>query len=90
MKSSEQGERFQTLRKKYLVEGDLNYLLHVFGHTLAEREGYMNADGVEAIRIYLINKHHWLPRDVRSMSHEDLQIALHVEMQGWTAPPEAR
>lgn len=83
-------ERFQTLKRLHETQGNLAYLLDVFGHTLAEREGYKDIDGMEAIYLYLIHKHHWLPRDVRSMSQEDLQLALHVELQGWTAPPAAR
>lgn len=82
--------RFDNLKRLHEHRGNLAYLLEVFGHTLAQREGYKNIDGMEAIYLYLIHKHHWLPRDVRTMSQEDLQLALHQEMQGWTAPPAAR
>ncbi|MDF3822362.1 hypothetical protein P3G55_20845 [Leptospira sp. 96542] len=83
-------DRFSNLKKVHATRGNLDYLLEVFGHTLADREGYTDVDGMEAIYLYLINKHHWLPRDVRSMSTDDLRLALHVEMTGWTAPPAAR
>ncbi len=83
-------ERFANLRRLHKANGDLNYLLEVFGFTLAEQQGYKDIDGMEAIYLYLVNKHHWLPRDVRSMTQEDLRLALHQEMQGWTVPAAAR
>lgn len=87
---STQKARFDNLKHLHEANGNLAYLLEVFGFTLAEREGYKDIDGMEAIHLYLIRKHHWLPRDVRAMSQADLALALHVEMQGWTAPPAAR
>lgn len=83
-------ERFEVLKRLHEANGNLNYALDVFGHELAKREGYREIDGMEAVYLYLINKHHWLPRDVRTMSPDDLRLALHQEMQGWTLPPEAR
>ena len=65
-------------------------MLDVFGDTLAEREGWRDIDGIEAVHLYLIRKYGWLPRDVRAMPGAELRLALHVEMQGWTAPPDAR
>ena len=64
------------------------FLITCFGDHVAQQEGYKSTEGLEAIYIYLIRKHHWLPRDVRAMSLEDLELALHVELQDWT-PPEA-
>ena len=81
-------ERAETRKRLHDVLGDMAYHLEVFGDTLAEREGYKDIDGMEAIYLYLIRTHHWLPRDVRSMSADDLQLALHVERQGWTVPKE--
>jgi hypothetical protein len=90
MNENFEAERFKTLRRLHDANGGLNYHLHVFGITLAKQQGYGDIDGMEAIYLYLINKHHWLPRDVRSMSQEDMRLALHQEMQGWTAPSAAR
>lgn len=90
MKDDLKAARLDNLKRLHQANGGLNYLLDVFGTTLAEREGFHDIDGMEAIWLYLINKHHWLPRDVRSMTQDDLRLALHQEMQGWTAPPEAR
>jgi len=68
----------------------MNYYLEVFGDEIARREGYKEARGMDAVHFYLIQKHHWLPRDVRSMSATDLQFLLLEELSGWTAPAEAR
>lgn len=83
-------EQFATLGRLHDAAGKLNYMLEVFGYTLAEQQGYKDIDGMDAIHLYLVNKHHWLPRDVRSMTPDDLRLALHQEMQGWTAPAIAR
>lgn len=90
MKDDLKAQRFANLKAAHATRGNMNYLLEVFGHELATRQSYTDIDGMEAIWLYLINKHHWLPRDVRSMTPDDLMLALHEEMQGWTAPPAAR
>lgn len=77
-------------KRLHSTQGDLAYLLEVFGDTLAQREGYQDINGMEAIYLYLIRTHHWLPRDVRAMNQDDLRLALHQELQGWTLPPAAR
>lgn len=87
---SEEKERFTVLKRLHEANGNLAYSLTVFGFELAKRHGYKNIDGMDAIYLYLINKHHWLPRDVRAMSQQDLELALHEEMQDWTLPPAAR
>lgn len=83
-------EKYQCLAGTCATGGQLNYHLAVFGDHLAKREGYKEKDGMEAVYFYLMNKHHWLPRDVRSMSQEDLTFALCEELAGWTLPPDAR
>ena len=70
-------------------EGHLNYFLDVFGDHIAQREGYRHLSGMEAIHFYLVHKFGWLPRDVKSMSLEDVRFVLSQEMDGWTAPEEA-
>lgn len=83
-------ERFEALSKRHTTTGNLDYFLEVFGFELAKRHKYKDLDGMDAVRLYLVNKHHWLPRDVRAMSGDDLRFALHEEMQDWIAPQEAR
>lgn len=69
---------------------DQDYLLEVFGDTLAQAQQYKDLDGLDALRYYLMLKHGWLPREVRALSTEDLRFALHQEMQGWTLPAALR
>ncbi len=91
MKKTDHTQLMNDSRKRlHKTRGDLAYLLETFGDTLAQREGYQDIDGMEAIYLYLIRTHHWLPRDVRAMNQEDLRLALHQEMQDWTLPPALR
>ena len=83
-------QKYEWLKQKYMLKGDTAYYLELFGHALAEREGYKKLDGMEAIFFYLVQKYHWLPKDVRSMSLEDLCFVLEEEMATWKAPKAAR
>lgn len=83
-------QRYKVLKQKYAAQGNLAYYLELFGNYLAEREGYKHLDGMEAIYFYLIHKFRWLPRDVRSMSIDDIRFVLSEEMVNWSAPPESR
>lgn len=83
-------ERYEIAQKLHSSQGGLSYFLDVFGDTLAKREGYKSLHGMEAIYFYLIHKFSWLPRDVRSMSIEDIRFVLSEEMDGWSAPKAAR
>ncbi|KKC24963.1 hypothetical protein WP12_16735 [Sphingomonas sp. SRS2] len=70
--------------------GGLNFHLEMFGNELAKREGYREYKAMDAIHFYLMTKHGWLPRDIRSMSFDDLRFALGEEMAGWTLPHNLR
>lgn len=82
-------EQYEANRRWHEANSRLDYLLDVFGDTLAEREGYTSMGGLEAVHFYLMQKHHWPPAQVRSMPLEDLRFALTAEMQGWTLPKTA-
>ena len=82
-------ERFIGLKKLHAVIGESNYNLEVFGFHLAETKGWKAMDGIEAVHYYLIQKYHWLPRDVRSMTYDEMRLALHEELQDWTLPKAA-
>lgn len=82
-------ERFIAMKQLHTVLGESNYHLEVFGFHLAKTEGWKAIDGIEAVHYYLIQKYHWLPRDVRSMTHEEMRLALHEELQDWTLPKAA-
>lgn len=83
-------EKYEQKYKTHQTASNTSYILDVFGDTLAAQQGYTDIDGMDAIHLYLINKHGWLPRDVRSMTCNELQLALHVEMQGYVVPKEAQ
>ncbi|KJY81309.1 hypothetical protein TW74_02755 [Vibrio nigripulchritudo] len=74
----------------HAIQGELSFSLELFGDYIAEREGYKENDGLEAIHFYVVNKFHWLPSVVQSMSHDDLRFVLSEEMSGWTLPKDAR
>lgn len=80
----------QARHDKHVYGGKLTYSLEVFGDSLAEKHGYDGLSGLDAVRYYLMQKHHWLPRDLHSMSHDDLRFALTQELAGWTLPAAER
>ena len=84
-----QREKYDINKRLYNSQSDLDFMLYVFGDTLAKREGYKELDGIEAIQFYVVHKFHWLPSQVKVMTHEDLRFVLSEEMQGWTAPKDA-
>ncbi len=77
--------------KLHAEDGKLNYLLDVFGDHISEREGYQSLEltGISAVHYYLITKYGWLPRDVKSMSYEDIRFVLSEEMRVWAPPKSA-
>jgi hypothetical protein len=87
---SDRKKHYDVLKRLYRTHGDLAYLLAVFGDHIAQREGYKSLEGMDAVHYYVIAKFKWLPRDVRSMSYDDLRLVLTEELEGWVAPEEAR
>lgn len=85
-------ERYEILKRLHEAEGGLAYSLAVFGDEIAKREKYADPGltGIDAVRYYLIHKFRWLPRDVRSMTAEDIRFVLSEEMNGWVMPKDAR
>jgi hypothetical protein len=85
-------ERYEVLRRLHAVGGNLSYALEVFGDALAKREGYRDPElqGMEAVYFFLIQKFHWLPKDVRAMSAAEIRFVLKEEMHGWVMPKAAR
>jgi hypothetical protein len=79
-------EIWRDLRKG---QAEMAYHLEVFGDHLAKREGYKEHEGLEALHFYLIQKHHWLPSEVRALNWEDLRFILKEEMADWILPDEA-
>jgi hypothetical protein len=80
----------EATRRLREVEGQRAFHLDLFGDHLAEREGYKEHKGREALHYYLVQKHHWLPSQARSLSWDDLQFLFDEEMSGWHVPPQFR
>lgn len=85
------------MKNLYQAESDLcaakgkqEYHLIRFGDHLAKREGYKEHKGFEALHYYLVQKHHWLPAQVKALNVDDLAFLFAEEMSGWTVPKEAR
>ncbi len=78
-------EATRQLRK---VEREGAFYLDLFGDTLSKREGYKSHGGLEALQFYLIQKHHWLPSQVKSLNWDDLHFLFAEEMHGWVVPKE--
>lgn len=78
-----------TKSKKVHTEAELEHkgaapvinvqLLAELGDKLAKREKYEQVSGLEAVHYYLTQKHHWLPKRVRSMKLEELLFCLKEE-----------
>jgi hypothetical protein len=90
LKGVEMNELNETRKRLHQAMGTSAYHLELFGDHLAQKNSYDGLDGIEAIHYYLVQKHSWLPRDVRSMSYEDLRFLLNKEMAGWTIPASAK
>ncbi len=83
-------EQYEGVRRLYAAQGDTAYILDVFGDYLAQKEGYKSVQGMEAVYLYLVRTYHWKPAEVRSMSVQDIDLALTVEREHWTLPEAAR
>jgi hypothetical protein len=84
-------ELYDSTRRLLHTEADLALQLHVFGDSLQERDGFpAGLMGIEAVHFLLIQKYRWLPRDVKSMSAEDMRLALADEMDDWVLPEDAK
>lgn len=82
-------EQYQATKRLRAAEGDQAYLLDVFGDALAEREGYKEVSGMDAIHFYVVHKFNWPPAQFRAMLPADLQFLLLEEMSAWRAPAAA-
>ncbi len=66
-----------------------NYFLECFGDSLAIKEEYPRTIyGFDAIYLYLAGKYGWTIAQCRSMSTEDIRLALATELEAWTPPQD--
>ncbi|MDY4296812.1 MULTISPECIES: hypothetical protein [unclassified Xanthomonas] len=76
-------------KQAHQADAELNLHLEIFGDGLAKERGWKYLLGIDAIRYYLMQKHHWTPAQLRAMSYEDLRFAMTEEIQSSTAPRDA-
>ena len=60
----------------YLAEAQLKSAISEQGEKIAKDQDYKNLNGLEAVHRYLIDRYHWLPDQVRSLSVDDLNLLL--------------
>ena len=60
--------------KALLAEGEMKFVFSRLGDTVAKDHGYEDLKGMDAIYRYLMDKYHWLPHQVRSLSVDDLAL----------------
>jgi hypothetical protein len=63
----EQSARLQSAVTKHLF---------ILGNKIAETKGYRSLSGIDALQYYLMQKHNWLPSQVKNMSMEDLSFCM--------------
>jgi hypothetical protein len=61
------------------LEAELFSHLENLGDRIAEDNHYDDLDGIEAVQYFLMEKHHWTPAQVKSMSWDDLRFAMSQE-----------
>jgi hypothetical protein len=62
-----------------IMNADSERVLECLGAHLAAKHKYP-LEGISAVHYHLIQKHNWLPRDVKSLSIEDMKLACAMEL----------
>lgn len=83
-------ELYKIRKKASIIDGEWKYILICFGDEIAKRQEYIKHRGLDALHFYLIEKYHWLPCHVMSLSDNDLKFLFSEEMQGWHLPEDAK
>jgi hypothetical protein len=76
MTTSKKNPHYAATEKLFIVEAELKLSIAKLGDTIAKNEGYKDLIGLDAVYRFLIDKYHWLPEQVRSLSVEDLNMLL--------------
>lgn len=67
-----------------------NHALERRGDLIAEKLGWNGLEGLDAVRYYLMQKHHWTPAELFSMSEEHLRFAMREEHPDGIGSEESR
>ncbi|WP_316207438.1 hypothetical protein [Bradyrhizobium sp. SZCCHNR3118] len=81
---------YNATRKLRRAEAEQRFHVDVFGDHLAQKQGYKQHSGIDAVWFYLVERYHWTPATVRALNTEDLVFLLAEEMSGWTVPQSAK
>lgn len=76
--TTEDDARNESQRRLLQSEASLHAFTLELGDRIKEAKGYSEG-GMDAIVLHLVQKHNWLPRDIREMRTEDLRLVLHDE-----------
>lgn len=49
------------------------------GDQIAKQQGYKTLRGMDAVVRYLVDKHHWLPADIRRLTANELALLLDIQ-----------
>lgn len=74
----------ESQRKILELEAALHSGTLELGDRIKDAKGYSEG-GIDALVLYLVQKHNWLPRDIREMRTEDLRLVLHEEFKKYPA-----
>ncbi len=76
--------------RKHRANADLLAAWEDRGDRIAVAMGYEGLDGLEAVHRYLVDKHHWLPRDVRGLTTDDFEMLFAGDPVGKQRPRNSR
>jgi ABC-type Fe3+-hydroxamate transport system substrate-binding protein len=65
-------QRYIELGQTVLEEARRAVFLEAFGDALAQKEGLQNVNGIQAVHLYLMKKHHWHLSYIRTLSKDYL------------------
>ena len=75
--------------RQYLYEAKTRFALARLGDHLAALNGYKEPKGLDAVYYYLVQKHDWLPSQVRCLDTNELNFLLDSELVDFKFdPPE--
>lgn len=69
-------ELHSATERLFVAEAKLKSEFSKQGDSIAADQGYHGLNGMDAVYRYLIDKYHWLPCQVRSLSVDDLSLLL--------------
>ena len=82
-----QDEYFESGSRYYQANAEQNHALDRRGERIAEKNGWIQISGIEAVKYYLMQKHHWTPAQLDAMSIEQLRFAMRFDTAGEPPTP---